>query len=96
MIKLISPYTVDSGNRDIAVSVRQYIRSAQASDNRLRVIFADSVVSRNFAPEATLADIARQVASLSRRRHRGPVAIDVTVSAPLTSTYSPRSIRGAA
>jgi hypothetical protein len=96
MMKRISSYKVDSGNRAIPVGFRQYVKSARASDNRLRVIFADSIVSRNFAPEATLADIAHQVRSLSRRWHRGPVMIDVTVSAPLTPTYSPRRIRGVA
>ena len=68
MMNRISPYKVDSSNRPIPVGFRQYVKSA--SDNRLRVVFPDSVVSRNFPPGATLADIAQKVHSLSRRRHR--------------------------
>jgi hypothetical protein len=87
------PSTVDPSDGGPVVSVLQRFQSAQAGDGRLRVVFADSVVSRNFAPEVTLSDIAREVKDLSRRRHREPVAIHVTLSAPLISTHSLKSIR---
>ena len=50
-----------------------------SGESRLRFVFHDAVVSMNLAADATLEEVARRLSELSSRRHRNPVAIDVTL-----------------
>jgi hypothetical protein len=57
------------------------IPQTKPSDNRVRIIFDDSVVSLTLGGDATLADLAGHIVELSKGRYREPLAIDITVAA---------------
>jgi hypothetical protein len=62
----------------------------RAQDNRLQVVFNETVVSRNLSADATFGDVARALGRFSRRRYGNPAG---TPSSP--DDLSARQIKGA-
>jgi len=60
----------------------QHIQADHGGQNRrLRLVFDNAVKSFDLTADATLEDIARRLAKVSRRRYGNPVAIDITLAA---------------
>lgn len=49
-------------------------------ENRLRIVFGDTVISFGLAANATFEDIARTLGEFSIPRHGHPLAIDITLN----------------
>ena len=64
----------------IAENIMQSIQDGRAGDGHLRFVFRDAVVSFDLAADVTCGEIARRLRELSPRRHRNPVAIDITLA----------------
>jgi len=65
--------------------------SDPVGNRRLRFVFDDAVLTFPLAAGATFEDIARTLAEVASRHAGEPVAIDITLPAPLGARFALRN-----